>query len=53
MGCTERHGGCGNGRLMPDHVQMVLSIPPKCAVSQVVGLIKGKSAIDMARVYRE
>lgn len=30
---------------MPDHVHMMLSIPPKYAVSQVVGFIKGKSAI--------
>ena len=30
---------------MPDHVHMLLSIPPKYAVSQVVGYIKGKSAI--------
>ena len=32
------------GHLMPDHVHMLLSIPPKYAVSQVVGYIKGKSA---------
>ena len=38
---------------MPDHVHMLLSIPPKFAVSQVVGFIKGKSAIHMARVYGE
>ena len=39
------------GHLMLDHVHMLLSIPPKYAVSQVVGFIKGKSAIHMARVY--
>lgn len=39
--------------LMPDHVPMLLSIPPKYAVSQVVGFIKGKSAIHLARVYGE
>ena len=38
---------------MPDHVHMLLSIPPKYAVSQVVGFIKGKSAIHLARVYGE
>ena len=32
---------------------MLLSIPPKYAVSQVVGFLKGKSAIHMARVYGE
>jgi putative transposase len=41
------------GHLMPDHVHMLLSIPPKYALSQVVGFIKGKSAIHMARVYGE
>jgi putative transposase len=41
------------GHLMPDHVHMMISIPPKYAVSQVVGFIKGKSAIHLARVYRE
>jgi len=41
------------GHLMPDHVHMLISIPPKYAVSQVVGYIKGKSAIHLARVYGE
>ena len=41
------------GHLMPDHVHMLLAIPPKYAVSQVVGFIKGKSAIHLARVYGE
>ncbi len=38
------------GRLMVDHVHMLISIPPKYAVAQVVGYIKGKSAIWIARV---
>src|SRR6476660_7353178 len=37
------------GHLMPDHI----SIPPKYAVSQVIGYIKGQSAIHLARVYGE
>ncbi len=41
------------GHLQPDHVHMMISIPPKYAVSQVVGYIKGKSAIHLARVYAE
>lgn len=41
------------GHLLPDHVHILLSIPPKYAVSQVVGYIKGKSAIHLARVYGE
>jgi putative transposase len=39
------------GHLRPDHVHMLVSIPPKYAVSQVVGFLKGKSAIHIARVY--
>jgi len=41
------------GHLMLDHVHMMLGIPPKYAVSQVVGYMKGKSAIHLARVYGE
>ena len=41
------------GHLMNDHVHMMISIPPKYSVSQVVGYIKGKSAIHLARVYAE
>ena len=39
------------GHLMPDHVHMCLSIPPKYAVSNVVGYMKGKSAITIARNF--
>ena len=41
------------GHLLADHVHMLISIPPKHAVSQVIGFIKGKSAIHVARVYGE
>lgn len=41
------------GHFMPDHVHMLISIPPKYAVSQVIGFIKGKSAIHIARTYGE
>ena len=41
------------GHLLVDHVHMMISIPPKYAVSQVVGFIKGKSAIHLARTYGE
>jgi putative transposase len=40
------------GHLMPDHVHILLSIPPKYSVSQVVGYIKGKSAIQIARNFQ-
>jgi putative transposase len=39
------------GRLLVDHVHILISIPPKYAVSQVVGYLKGKSAIWIARTY--
>jgi putative transposase len=39
------------GHLQLDHVHMLLSIPPKYAVAQVIGFIKGKSAIHIARSY--
>ena len=39
------------GHLLVDHVHVLIAIPPKYAVSQVVGYIKGKSAIHIARNY--
>lgn len=39
------------GHLMVDHVHMLISVPPKYSVAQVMGYIKGKSAIQIARVY--
>ena len=39
------------GHLMSNHVHILISIPPKYFVSQVVGFIKGKSAISIARTY--
>ena len=41
------------GHLLSDHVHMMIAIPPKYAVSEVIGYIKGKSAIHVARVYGE
>ena len=39
------------GHLLADHVHLMIAIPPKYAVSQVIGYVKGKSAIHLARVY--
>src|SRR5262245_48318053 len=50
---TQRESRIEEGHLMPDHVHMMISIPPKYSVAQVVGYIKGKSAIHVARVYGE
>ncbi|MGB8295085.1 MAG: IS200/IS605 family transposase [Polyangia bacterium] len=41
------------GHLLPDHVHMLISIPPKYSVAQMVGYIKGKSAIHIARTFFE
>ena len=40
------------GKLMPDHVHMLIAIPPKYSVSSVIGFIKGKTAIYIARNFR-
>ena len=50
---TQKQSRIDEGHLMPDHVHMMISIPPKYAVSQVIGYVKGKSAIHLARVYGE
>ena len=39
------------GHLQADHVHVLISIPPKYSVAQVVGYMKGKSAIHIARTY--
>jgi putative transposase len=38
------------GHLMPDHVHMCITIPPKYSVASVIGFLKGKSAIAIARL---
>ncbi|ODS30244.1 MAG: putative transposase [Candidatus Scalindua rubra] len=40
-----------SGHMALDHVHMCISIPPKYAVSEVIGYLKGKSAIAVARQY--
>ena len=47
---TQKESEVIEGTLKADHVHMVISIPPKYSVSQVVGYVKGKSAIWVARV---
>ena len=48
---TQRESRIEEGHLMRDHVHMLISIPPKYSVSQVVGYLKGKSAIHIARTF--
>lgn len=40
------------GHLLVDHVHMCIEIPPKYAVSSVIGFLKGKSAIAIARRFK-
>lgn len=47
----QRESVIEEGHMMPDHVHMLISIPPKYAVSQVIGFIKGKSTIQVARMF--
>ena len=47
----QRESRIEEGHLMPDHVHIMISIPPKHSVSQVIGYIKGKSTIHIARAF--
>ena len=47
----QRESRIEEGHLMRDHVHMLVSIPPKYSVSQVVGYMKGKSAIHITRTF--
>ena len=49
----QKESAIEEGHLMPDHAHMMISIPPKYAVAQVIGFIKGKSAIHIARENSE
>ena len=51
--CRQRGIELLEGHAMPDHAHLCLSIPPKYAVAQVIGFMKGKSAIHLARVCME
>jgi len=48
--CEQRGVALVEGKAMPDHVHMCLSIPPKFSVAHTVGFLKGKSAV---RIHRE
>jgi putative transposase len=47
----QRQSRIEEGHLAADHVHMMISIPPKYSVSQVIGYMKGKSAIHIARTF--
>jgi putative transposase len=39
------------GHVMPDHIHICIAIPPKHSVASVIGFLKGKSAIAIARQF--
>jgi len=47
----QRGSEIGEGHMVADHVHMLIKIPPKYAVAEVIGYIKGKSAIAVARQF--
>jgi len=48
----QKNSKIATGNLCPDHVHMCIEIPPKYAVSSIVGFLKGKSAIAIARTFQ-
>ena len=48
---AQRNSTIIEGHMVQDHVHMLIKIPPKYSVSEVVGYIKGKSAIAVARQF--
>ena len=48
--CRQKSIEVHEGHAMPDHIHLLLSVPPKFSISNTVGFIKGKSAI---RIHRE
>jgi putative transposase len=48
--CRQKGIGLVEGNAMPDHIHMLLSIPPKYSVAMALGYLKGKSAV---RIHRE
>jgi putative transposase len=50
---AQKESRIAEGHLIPDHMHMMIAIPPKYAVSQVIRSIKGKRALYLARVYGE
>jgi putative transposase len=48
---TQKECRIVEGHLMPDHIHMLVAIPPKYSVAQALGFIKGKSAIQIARTF--
>ena len=48
--CRQKEIGLVEGKAMPDHVHMLLSVPPRYSIAMTLGYLKGKSAI---RIHRD
>jgi len=48
---SQRNCSILEGHMVQDHVHMLIKIPPKYAIAEIVGYIKGKSAIAVARQF--
>ena len=48
--CRQKQVGLVEGKAMPDHIHMLLSVPPRYSIAMTVGYLKGKSAI---RIHRD
>jgi len=49
--CVQHDVELVEGHAMPDHVHLLLSVPPKFSVANTVGFVKGKSAIQIHRKF--
>jgi len=49
--CVQHDVELVEGHAMPDHVHLLLSVPPKLSVANTVGFVKGKSAIQIHRKF--
>ena len=48
--CRQRGVDLKEGNAMPDHIHMVVSVPPKFSIAMTIGYLKGKSAV---RIHRQ
>jgi putative transposase len=47
--CDQKGIGLLEGKAMPDHIHLLLSVPPKYSIAHTIGFLKGKSAIRIHR----
>jgi REP element-mobilizing transposase RayT len=50
--CRQKEVELIEGHAMPDHIHLVLNVPPKYSIAMVLGYLKGKSAIHIHRIVQ-